>query len=412
MTDSLVTTADPSVRLAAKSKKVRRQQIGRSAVYTMHGIMKNAKVHDHDNEIFDEPLRILHDAVHGAIDMDGMFEFYAVGTMTVLNTQLLKLDFQQLEHIRMMTTAFKARGVGGISIGRPIDISELRSFFRALGGEGPLEEGADGVRNIRIVSHPIVVRELQKRSDNELAKYSRVDRRGYALTIYARAVHLMKMYIEKLSTGEQPSMSRLLAIARELVDLAYGQSSDFLAMAQTRNNEDYLAFHSVNTLLLAVVVGMELKLAREHLVELARGALFHDVGVVLSTEREVVKRNGALSPEERARVAQNPLFAVKLLLKERPLRAGTLKCALVALEAKQPWCRLEKDARGQPRVLANDLSLHGRIVRVASTYDALTSQRPNRPAYSPEVALGMLCGELRHELDPTVLHAFCSVLAR
>ena len=42
-------------------------------------------------------------------------------------------------YIRMMTNAFKARGMGGIVIARPIDLGELRAFFRALGGDGPLD---------------------------------------------------------------------------------------------------------------------------------------------------------------------------------------------------------------------------------------------------------------------------------
>jgi HD-GYP domain-containing protein (c-di-GMP phosphodiesterase class II) len=53
----------------------------------------------------------------------------------------------------------------------------------------------------------------------------------------------------------------------------------------------------------------------------------------------------------------------------------------------------------------------GKIVAISATYDALTSERPFREAYGPEIAMTLMVGEMRYKFDPHLLRVFMKVMA-
>jgi putative two-component system response regulator len=64
------------------------------------------------------------------------------------------------------------------------------------------------------------------------------------------------------------------------------------------------------------------------------------------------------------------------------------------------------DGKGYPRGLARDaIPLEGRITSVADVFDALTSERPYKPAYTPTRALELMEEGRGTQFDPTILDA-------
>jgi HD-GYP domain-containing protein (c-di-GMP phosphodiesterase class II) len=180
-------------------------------------------------------------------------------------------------------------------------------------------------------------------------------------------------------------------------------------MTTTAESGHYLAYHSVNTCLLSIVVGAELGLAREQVYDLGKSALFHDIGAATADPAVLAKRE-KLTPADKAHIAQSPLVAAKLMLRTRPLDLGTLKCILAAHEAKQSFFKQEV-VNGQTKYVLADVGVFGRIIRLASTYDALTSARPFRPAMTPEDALQLMSTKIKFDLDPFLLSMFTKILA-
>jgi HD-GYP domain-containing protein (c-di-GMP phosphodiesterase class II) len=69
------------------------------------------------------------------------------------------------------------------------------------------------------------------------------------------------------------------------------------------------------------------------------------------------------------------------------------------------------DGSGYPDGLAGDaIPLGARVVAVADVYDALTSDRPYRPAMSPEAALAHLLVQAGQGLDATIVHTFVGLV--
>ena len=131
------------------------------------------------------------------------------------------------------------------------------------------------------------------------------------------------------------------------------------------------------------VTEMTVKLARrfgipeKELVQVRWGALLHDIGK-MGVPDGILLKPGPLTDEEWVVMKKHPAFAYEMLSPIRYLQ--------LALDI--PYCHHEKwDGTGYPRGLKGEqIPLAARIFAVVDVWDALTSDRPYRQAWSEEKA--------------------------
>jgi putative two-component system response regulator len=130
----------------------------------------------------------------------------------------------------------------------------------------------------------------------------------------------------------------------------------------------------------------------------------HDIGKI-SIGEAILRKPGALSPAERVAMERHTDVGRELL-------AGSGN-ELLELAATVAWTHHENwDGSGYPRGLAGEaIPLEGRIVTVADVFDALTSDRPYRVAWSPDDALAFLFEQRGRKFDPAVVDAYARSLA-
>lgn len=140
----------------------------------------------------------------------------------------------------------------------------------------------------------------------------------------------------------------------------------------------------------------------EQIVHIRRGALLHDIGK-MGVPDHVLLKPGPLSDEEWVLMKQHPAFAYELLLPIEFLRG--------ALDI--PYCHHERwDGSGYPRGLkGEEIPLSARIFAVVDVYDALTSDRPYRPAWQQAKALDYLRENAGVLFDPSVVVEFERMLS-
>ena len=138
-------------------------------------------------------------------------------------------------------------------------------------------------------------------------------------------------------------------------------------------------------------------------VHIRRGALLHDIGKV-GVFDSILHKPGKLTAEEWAIMKKHPVFAYQLL---SPI--DYLKPALDI-----PYCHHEKwDGSGYPRGLkGEEIPLAARIFTVADVFDALTSERPYRPAWSREDALAYIRAESGKHFDPRIVEIFFNLVEK
>jgi HD-GYP domain-containing protein (c-di-GMP phosphodiesterase class II) len=412
---------DPAPRGGGEEQKARHdnkvQIQGRAIVSTLYMLIRNVKIHSPENEIFLKPIESLRETVNNVIATDKAVNLQAAGTSIYLNNAMLKFDFQALENVTYLTKEFESRDIGGFSTRRPVTTQEIRDFlylFSANFQGKAKEDGADGkeLPSLKLARYQ-QVKDIIDKLQAEPDLNQQIDRKKYLMTVYARAVFFMRMYFERMMSGKgMLPFAKAARLVQDLVELCHEQRSHFLGLTTSRADGDYLAFHSVNCALLSVVFGSELGLDRRQLHELGMAALFSQLGT-LDIPEAVLSRRGGLSKAERAMVDLSPLKTAKKILQTRGFDKTTMGRIVAAYEAKVDYAIPQKDEAGEIQLVMPkvNLGIYGKVISIVDCYDALTSKRPFREAYGPEIALALMTSDMKYKFDPVLLRIFMKVMA-
>jgi putative nucleotidyltransferase with HDIG domain len=189
--------------------------------------------------------------------------------------------------------------------------------------------------------------------------------------------------------------------AQENRDLFMG-SIQMLAGA-VDEKDPYTRGHSDRVTRYSVLICQELQLTEQSLEVVRVAAQLHDVGKI-GIEDRILKKPGALTEEEFAIMKTHTTKGANIL---RPV--AQLKEMLPGIELHHE----SLDGRGYPRGLKDDeIPLLARIIAVADTFDALTTNRPYQKAHDPEDALRIIHSLAGKRLDPVVVAAFTVVYQR
>ena len=152
-----------------------------------------------------------------------------------------------------------------------------------------------------------------------------------------------------------------------------------------------LVAHGAGVAWLAVALGSRLGIAGDRLVRLCRAALLHDTGKRY-VPREVLDKPGPLLTHERQLVEAHAAVGATMLL-----QAGLHAEAAIVRNHHERW-----DGTGYPDRLRGDaIPLESRIILVADTFDAMTSDRPYRAAIPRAPALAEIERVAGSQLDPS-----------
>jgi putative two-component system response regulator len=138
-------------------------------------------------------------------------------------------------------------------------------------------------------------------------------------------------------------------------------------------------------------------ISNEELVFVRRGALLHDIGK-LGVPDAILLKADTLTKEEWEIMQKHPQYAYEMIYPIEYLRP--------ALDI--PYCHHEKwDGTGYPRGLkGEEIPLTARIFAIVDVWDALTSDRPYRPAWSKEDTLKYINSESGKHFDPHIVELF------
>ena len=155
--------------------------------------------------------------------------------------------------------------------------------------------------------------------------------------------------------------------------------------------------HSQRVAQLTVQLAKAMGIKNSELVQIRRGALLHDIGK-MGIPDSILLKPDELTEKEWEIMKQHPVHAVNML--------GSLMYLKDALDI--PYSHHEKwDGSGYPRGLkGEEIPLAARIFAVADVYDALTSNRPYRKAWTKAEALQYIREQSGKHFDPTIVDAF------
>jgi HD-GYP domain-containing protein (c-di-GMP phosphodiesterase class II) len=167
--------------------------------------------------------------------------------------------------------------------------------------------------------------------------------------------------------------------------------------------DPYTRGHSDRVTRYSLLIAREMRLDEEFLEILRISAQLHDVGKI-GIEDHILKKPGALTPEEFEIMKTHTTKGANIL---RPV--SQLKEMLPGIELHHE----SLDGRGYPYGLQGDqIPLLARVIAVADTFDALTTNRPYQRAYEPQEALRIIHNLVGKRLDPEAVAALTAVYER
>ena len=168
-------------------------------------------------------------------------------------------------------------------------------------------------------------------------------------------------------------------------------------VAGMETRDPYLHGHSRRVARHSWMIARRMGLPRAEVARIRTAAAVHDVGKI-RTPMAILHKAGPLTKEEYEIVKRHPGDGAQM--------AQILRDPALTSIVRHHHERL--DGSGYPDGLTGDeIPLGARIIAVADTFDAITSERPYRPAGPHKKAIDILKDEAGTRLDPAVVRAFC-----
>lgn len=193
-------------------------------------------------------------------------------------------------------------------------------------------------------------------------------------------------------------IEEITRIADEIVEELLGQKNILINLVDIKSMDNYTYEHSINVTVLALILGLELKYDKKRLLDLAIGAMLHDIGKIFMP-KEILLKNDRLTDKEYGIVKQHPVDGYEYVKDSYDLSILSRNIILQHHE--------KVDGTGYPFGIKGDKTHdYVKIVSIADVYDALTSDRPYRRAMPPGEAMEYLMGSADRHFDFNMVKAF------
>lgn len=204
---------------------------------------------------------------------------------------------------------------------------------------------------------------------------------------------------EAIGKQEPVGVESIDTIVDRIVDLLRRLQNDVVQfILYGMQGESGYTENAINSAVLAILVGTNLSMPQHKLIQLATGALLHDVGMLRLPE-DLISKSGALTPEELKTIKTHPIHAYKIITRE--LRYPE-EIGMMVLQHHERW-----DGKGYPKGLSGKgILLQARVIAVVDAFEAMVSKRPYRSSMIGYTAMRTILGDNSRRFDPEILKTF------
>lgn len=190
--------------------------------------------------------------------------------------------------------------------------------------------------------------------------------------------------------------------ARLLDNMKNSSMSSILSLASALEAKDpYTHGHSNRVAAYSTIIARKIGLSEERAGLIRQMALIHDIGKIGISD-SILSKPGRLTEDEFRSVKRHPLVSLNII---KPLMAYNSEIYLVKSHHER------YDGRGYPEGLAGeDIPIEARIMAVADSFDAMTSERPYRSAMTKEAAIKEIEKNKGRQFCPYVADVFINII--
>ena len=216
------------------------------------------------------------------------------------------------------------------------------------------------------------------------------------IKLYAKQRRLVAMVMNQVFEKEKNSRM-LISVLSEIVEFRNGESGTHVL--------------NINTLTTMILEQLVKKTDKYHLswsnrMLISTASSLHDIGKI-GIDEKILNKPGRLTPEERKIMEKHTMIGADMLAnlpmyEDEPL----MKVAYQICR----WHHERYDGKGYPDGLkGEEIPISAQVVALADVYDALTSERVYKKAYSHEEAVQMICNGECGTFNPLLLECLCEI---
>lgn len=221
-----------------------------------------------------------------------------------------------------------------------------------------------------------------------------------ASAVSAHAKQEVARLFQDVRLGQAIELSEVATVVEQISASVLRHPTALISLTRLRTVDEYTYIHSVSVCALMTAVARQMDLPAEQVLLAGQAGLLHDVGK-MRTPVEVLNKPGRLTEAEFAVMRRHPEEGVALLQQW----GASAEVIDVCLHHHEKF-----DGSGYPHGLAGtQISLLSRIAAVCDVYDAVSSTRPYKTAWSPAEAIRRMA-EWKGHFDPRVFQAFVKTL--
>ena len=185
---------------------------------------------------------------------------------------------------------------------------------------------------------------------------------------------------------------------KELCDFVKNDKKNILLIEMQKYSSptNYLVMHSLRSSIFAIIIGLQLKMPPHRLIELGAACLLHEIGM-FRLPPQYYMYDAPLTEEGKKALFTHPVLSYNIL----KTSSFSLAICLGVLEHHE-----RENGMGYPRGLTKEkISIYGKIIAVACSYEAVTSPRPYKEAQDASSGIVEMIKNTNGQYDETILKA-------
>ncbi len=212
---------------------------------------------------------------------------------------------------------------------------------------------------------------------------------------------IIKDFLDNPRSGEK--IKEVKSMVDNTIDCILKNKDAIYDLLSLKGYDYYTYTHSVNVAIMSIGLGIAIDLGTDDVEKLGIGAMLHDIGKS-AIPYEILNKQGKLDDIEYKVLRNHVIEGEKILRTHKEIPDESFAAVLQHHE--------KLTGKGYPFQLSgNNIKLFGRIAAIADCYDALTTQRPYKPAFTPFYALSIVAKETG-DYDPDLLKTFIKMLGK
>ncbi|WP_226086311.1 HD-GYP domain-containing protein [Mesobacillus sp. S13] len=222
------------------------------------------------------------------------------------------------------------------------------------------------------------------------------------IDLFLQAKQSFKKEFISWQSGMQIDIAKLRTIIVPLIEQAEMTSSDIFNLHHYSTKTEYIYDHPLAVGIISAFIAKKLNYSKGDTTQIALAGILSDCGMA-KISPTLLNKNTTLTVDEFEEIKKHPTYSYQMVKNSPLLKDGT-KVAILQHHERM-------DGSGYPfGEKANRIHPFAKILAVADSFHAMTSERIYKPKHSPFKVLEMINEELFGEFDITALKALSSAI--